>query len=453
MPYTHTTLGQLKTQVASRLGDTGNVYWSVPELQMHITEALRTWGLLTGYWIDRGLFTTTSGTAFYNINTLVNGAASPLLSSVATDRELVIAAQYNLLEPATAGGTWTGSEQFTLEDVAKAIFRRRDQLLAETACTLSITNNLAATSPYFDAPTTTIDIRRLSFKGTTSGTYYEITPEGIERQRAYANDFLLQQGTPATYSIDSHSPLSLRIAPLLPEPGVFNMISVETGGTIDPANGVNVLGIPDNMVWILKWGMLADLLGRDGPGRDMPRAYFCERRYQLGVILAKTMPTVLAAELNGLPIKPTTLSEIDAYFGASWETTPAAPQVIGTSRNIVAIAPRPDGIYSVNLDVVRKAVVPSADGDYIQVGKEEMNAITDYVVHLAAFKMGGMEFQSTYRMADNFFDAALRYNERIAAHSPAIRDVVKQSVEDFFRRPYLRDGGTGTLLEPVERVQ
>ena len=70
---------------------------------------------------------------------------------------------------------------------------------------------------------------------------------------------------------------------------------------------------------------------------------------------------------------------------------------------------------SITVDVVRNAPVPIADGDFVQLGREELDAVLDYAAHLACFKMGGAEFQATMRGLANFRRLALVRNERLAA--------------------------------------
>lgn len=431
MPYTHTTFGQMKTSLKARLGDTSGIYWVDTEVGLYIVEALRMWGLMTGYWRDTGLFSTAVSTPFYDISTLENGISEDLLSYTVTDTQLSTIIQYHLLEPAT-GSTWTGSEQFTLADVTDALTRRRDAFLVETGArqTLS-TQVLAAGSATVDLSQTVMQARRLDWTGV-SGTSWPLVQEDISSQRNYSDSYLLTPGIPQTYSSGSEAPLQYVLAPPSHEPGTIRVIGTASGAALTAA-GV-VVGIPDDMCWVIKWGALADMLGREGPGQDLTRSYYCERRYRLGVELAKINELVVNAQINGVSLSTEAIDRLDQY-SPNWATSTGTPTFVAGYRNYIALAPCPDGVYSVLLDVVRKAVVPTIDGDFVQISADYLNPILDYAEHLAAFKCGGTEFRHTYRAADNFFKAALGYNQRLAAANPAIVDLIKQSTQDDYTQP------------------
>lgn len=439
MSYTHTTFAQLKTALLNRLGDTGAVYWLsgvdgtiTDEIGRYILEALQTWGLATNYWRDTGTFTTTANVGFYNTDSLTNTSGTALLNSTITDQDLSANIQYHLLEPAT-GSTWTGSEQFTLADVTGALQRRRDQFLLETGATLSTsTQALGAGAQVVDLADTTLTIRRISWKGATSSADWALFPEDISSQRNYTPDYLITPDLPQTYSSLSMRPLRLQLAPPTNEPGTLNLLVTQSGVPLT-AGGV-ALGIPDDMAWVVKWGALADMLGRQGPGQDLTRSYFCERRWRLGVELAKIYGGVINAEINGFPLSPDAVANLDQY-DPNWLSSAGTPTIFATLRNYVALSPCPDGVYSVLLDVVRKANLPATDGAYVQIGREYLDIILDYAEHLATFKCGGYEFRHTFRGAENFFNMALQYNSALAAKNPTLRDLVRQSTVDDYVLP------------------
>src|SRR5262249_48162567 len=123
MPYTHTTFGQLKAQLANRLSDVSNIFWVNEELDILLREALRTYGLLSGFWRDRSTFNTDSSVIWYDIRT----TAASLLAPTVTDRDIIKSVQYALLEKTTTQATWTGTEQFTYADITNACQNRYNQ--------------------------------------------------------------------------------------------------------------------------------------------------------------------------------------------------------------------------------------------------------------------------------------------------------------------------------------
>jgi hypothetical protein len=63
--------------------------------------------------------------------------------------------------------------------------------------------------------------------------------------------------------------------------------------------------------------------------------------------------------------------------------------------------------------VVENAPVPVNDGDFVQVSKDDLEAILDYAQHMAALKMGGTEFISTIPLVQRFHKQALVYNHKL----------------------------------------
>src|SRR6516164_7527723 len=106
--YTYLTLGQARTELASRLEDPGYVFWTASELNDLIALAVRTWQALTGTYKQRATFDISpgngvGGSAFYDLANLpVNNPQLPpvtLLSFFVTDQQLISIMLAALLEP------------------------------------------------------------------------------------------------------------------------------------------------------------------------------------------------------------------------------------------------------------------------------------------------------------------------------------------------------------------
>jgi hypothetical protein len=445
--YTHTTLGDLRTALARRLGDSGLVYWTSAELDLYIKEALQTWGLLTGYWRDAGQIHTVVGQGLYDLSVLQNGSGTELLSRTTTNTTLTHTIQHHLIE--VPGGT---SEQFPLTAITTALTRRRDMLLAETSVRVDETQlaaPLIANSRHFDVPENVISVERAAWE-SDDGTLYPLVAEDISSQRSYGPYFLNTSGTPLTYSSSTVLPRRHIIAPPPNVTGNVKMLATLAGADL-AALGVS-LGIPDDMAWVVKWGAMADVLGAEGPGQDLPRSYFCERRYRMGVELCKVHPVVLNIQVNGVDMSLDGIHNIDRYL-PGWQNVTGVPRMVGTMKNYLAVAPTPDDVYSLLIDVVRKAPLPAGSGGQIELGKEYLNNILDYAEHLAAFKSGGEEFRHTYRAADAFFNGALSYNQRLAAMHPALVELIKQSTRDDQIVPLGRRAGHRLLEEAGQIVK
>src|SRR5271157_1308287 len=130
--YIWITYLQARQQLAARLADSANIFWTDDELKFYFCEALRTWNALTEQQNADFAFTATSAATWYDLSTLTG---SPRLRTL-TDAYLYTAMQYALLEPPTGAGTWTGTSQFSLADLQYALQRRRDEVIQISGCNL-----------------------------------------------------------------------------------------------------------------------------------------------------------------------------------------------------------------------------------------------------------------------------------------------------------------------------
>jgi hypothetical protein len=394
------------------LHDSGNVFWASAELDVWLDEALRTWGVAAHYWKDRAVFSTVSGTAFYDLTTVL---APALRAYTVTDTNLVRDIQYHLLEPAT-GTSWTGSEQFTFAEVSDALERRRNQFLVETGCDLDhFTVNVAGVPdgrvPLAD---NVIDIRRAAWFDADSSIYNVLWRDDEWGAASFNAEWAQEPDTPSVYSVSVTPPLTVQLVNPPLSSGQLDLVAVRSGATLDPANGV-ALGVPDDFAWAIKFGALADLLGKDGQAYDPGRSAYCEQRWQDGVALARITASVMRSQIGNRTMSTEALYEMDG-FDHKWQNSSGKPStVMMVGLNLVALADVPNGVYGMSMDVLRNAPIPSGDGDYLEVGREELTAIVHYAQHLASFKMGGEEFQATMPHYERFWRMAALRNGRLKA--------------------------------------
>src|ERR1035437_9916988 len=123
-PYNYVTQAQAVQQIANRLFDPTQTFWTAAELSMYLDESLRTFNALTGYWRDDFVFPSAPGVTWYD---LTDTAAMPntLRPYTIQDSDLYLLMQYHLLEPPTVVAAWTGSLQFYSDDFINAVQRRR----------------------------------------------------------------------------------------------------------------------------------------------------------------------------------------------------------------------------------------------------------------------------------------------------------------------------------------
>ena len=431
MAYTHTTFGTLKRALSLRLGDPSRQFWADSELRVLLIESLRTWSSLTKYHRARtGTLSTVSGTAFYDLEV----EFSSLLDYTVTDTQVQIDLLYHLLEDPTV--PYTGTDMFTQEDFTEALIRRRNQFLAETRIhlsTSSIAISWGSVSGRMSLTDTIVQIIRADYK-SAADVYSFLYREDEGLLNDYNPTWNSGTTTPYAYSIVASPPVEIQIAPVPAESGTLESLVVTTGATLDPVTGV-ILGIPDDMAWVVKWGVLSDLLAKEGPSQDLSRSVFCESRYRIGVEVALQHSILVNVQLAGSPITSDPLNDLDKAR-VNWQNTTGTPDTIATASNVIAVSPVPDGVYAITADVVRPAPIPATDTDNVQVGREHLDTLLDYAEHLASFKLGMSDITRSEPLVKRFYQAATTDNQRLLAQSRALRDLMGQSTDEFLLRPY-----------------
>jgi hypothetical protein len=409
--YTWITYVQARQALAARLAiiwqaDPSNNYWGDAELGNYIVEALRTWSALTQIWNADFVFSPTSQ-VWYNLSTL---ASSPRLRTL-TDTSLYTMMEYMLLEPPT-GGTWTGTSQFSISDLSGALQRRRDEMIQASGC------NVAQLSPMLATPNTrrtifvdsTLEPRRARFIPDSG------SPTTLLREDTYAFDgfesgYMQTTGTPRAWSVIAGPPLAMNVDIAPNMGGTYDVLSLQAGLPFNPP-AATLLGVPDDWAWLVKWGALSDLLGRDSEATDRQRADYCLKRYQDGLKIMKQSNWLLSATINGIPVDTPAVIDQDGFL-AEWQNNPAAwPAVVTAGMDF--LAPCPVGSASVSLICVGNAPVPVNNNDFVQVSRDVFDVILDYAQVLASFKMGGSEFAATKDLEKNFFMSAMATNKRLA---------------------------------------
>lgn len=417
MAYTYATLSQAISALAARLYDSGNQFWTVAELTSYITESLRTWNSLTSFWRAEMVFDLAEDVWWYDLTQQV-GTLRPY---TVTDGDLIAEIEHHLLEPSTAAYplTWTGSAQFSLDDILEAIQRRRDEALSTTGCTLTRSTVPATFVTRTALPDSTIDIRRIAWLPVPDQGYGAMSIQQSDDWAQEAFDYgytTAPQRQPSTYRQSTQPPLSFDVDAIPPVAGEYEVLTVNAGPALSTA-AATLLGVPDDWSWVIKWGALIDLLNRESNAKDEMRAAYCEQRYREGLGLMNQASALLAMRLNNIPIGVGSVSSSDD-FDPTWQAQlPGTPDTCHTAGiNLIAFGPQPDdGDYSATASVVQNAPVPVAQTDYIQCGKDDYDVILDYAQHLAAFKLGGAEFAATVPLYQRFIKRGALYNSKLAA--------------------------------------
>jgi len=399
------TLVKARAALAGRLADPNMTFWTSAELNLYLTEALRTWNALTEIWNVDVAFTPCS-MVWYDFGTLIG---SPRMRTV-TDAYLYTVMQYHLLEQSTGALPWGGTSQFTLADLQFALQRAQDEMIQMVDCNLaniSVSSSVNSRRTMFQD--NVLDAIRARFVPAV-GLANTMTREDTLAFNSFEPDAMQTPSTPQAWSLITDPPLGMDVDTAPNVPGSYDVIALQSGPTFAPPNQT-VLGVPDDWSWVAKWGALADLLGRESEATDRQRADYCLKRYQTGLQIMRQSNWIVQGQINGVPCDTPSLREMDG-FAPEWQDDPNAwPGVV--TAGIDFAAPCPVASPSVLMTVVANAPVPVNDTDYVQVSRDAFDVILDYAQVLAAFKMGGEDFASTKDLEQNFFKYAAQTNKRL----------------------------------------
>src|ERR1017187_3010865 len=163
-------LGEAISEVSTRLGDPGMMFWSHDELYAYLCESLRVLNALTGFWKEEFTFNLTP--PFTQNWFADNGTGTPRAQTL-TDTDVYDLIEYHLIEPAT-GATWTGTNQFSISDLWQSCSRRRNEMLQLAACNMAeLSLNCIPNTNTVPVPDSALDVRRVRWVtiDTTQGGF------------------------------------------------------------------------------------------------------------------------------------------------------------------------------------------------------------------------------------------------------------------------------------------
>jgi hypothetical protein len=406
LAYAQTTLDDLTNTIAQLMGDPSFVYWKQDEIYRSVSEALLFWGAMSSYWRDLGNFTTSTGVGFYD----VSAQLPTLRTRNYTLGQLTTEIQYHLLEnPAGISGT-NATIQFSISEITAALTRNRNKLLLDSQVPFTYANGLN-TPPTPDGQCaldqTVALIERAAWLDGTSGKSYMLHRIDPWEADGLFPAWQTNPGNPVAYSTIETVPLGFQFVPPPASAGTLNLLYCATN-TMAVADGTS-FAYPDEYVHAIKYFSLYEALSTYDPGFDANRARYCLERYKQIVELSQQQHSVVRVLISGVQIPLDRLYNLDT-LRPGWEDTSGQPDAAACAFDELALANVPNGAYSVTVDVIRSAPLPTLGTDFIQVGKEELPYIIDYCRHVLSFKQGGQEFIATMPLYDNFVRGATQRN-------------------------------------------
>lgn len=221
-----------------------------------------------------------------NILSYTNASGGPAQTVVIVDRDILIEIQLATVEDPVDGGKSFTSGLWTVSEVIDYMNQRQAEFLKLTAILLDrLRLRTIPQVQRHELPLNWIATQRVVF----------VSPDGRRRVLHRADPFELDHGRddwqhtsdprPKVYA-DGDTPLGImETAPQHSDNGTLELLYVSMGELL--SNTGIPFKVPIDFVPTIKWGVLADMLGKVGRAHDQKRAEYCEQRFQEGVEAAK----------------------------------------------------------------------------------------------------------------------------------------------------------------------
>lgn len=407
MPYSQINQQDLVAIIAAALGDSTNVFWSPEEIGSFINEGMYLWGAFTAYWRARGSFQTRANQPFYDLSDSSSTSVqlANLRPRTITLNQMVTEIQWMLMESPTglAGTDQTG--QFGFSNILQSIAYARNQFSLDTRLPYTFGLFPISSPPdgRFDLDQSISLISRAAWLDA-DGVYTPLTREDTYSAQASNYIWTLEPGVPTAYSVADTQPVQMQLIPAPSDSGQVQLVYVATE-TLDMANPLTTFNVPNEICMAIKYYALYLLLSADTVGNDPFRAQYCMERYKSIVEVAKKMNSAMLVQVGGVPAQLDTLASLDKS-DLYWQTNTGKPSIAACVYDLLALSRVPDSVYGVSCDVVQAAPIPTSALAYIQMGKEEVEYLINYVKHILSFKLAGQELRDAMPMFDTFMAGA-----------------------------------------------
>jgi len=209
-----------------------------------------------------------------------------------TDQTLLSDLQTMVIEPRDNGATWP-SGLWTAAEVLGYLNQRQNRFLKESAIVVARANVLFATTVAVGAlPTDWIATIRVTWRDDLTGAYSVMYPGSKQTADWGYAAWGQATGQPLLWSDSDDPPPVLRV---LPAPLLAGRAELVYVATALPCTGAGInLTVPDAFTPYLRYGVLADMYGKQGRAFDASRAGYAEGRFAEGVELARRLVNALA---------------------------------------------------------------------------------------------------------------------------------------------------------------
>lgn len=205
-----------------------------------------------------------------------------------TDQDVYSHVQMALIEPPNGGQSWP-SGLWSREEVQAISNQRQDRFLFETLLLVHFSNTISIPTGTTRFPLPADWLRTVSIVWQINGNNASIRElpraDTFETDHAIPTWEAVQADHALVYDEFETPNLQAQIAPVLNLNGQVTVAYVPTGPKLDGTG--KILLLPNELEHAIRYGILADLLSKDGRGHDPARAQYCEDRFDLAIELTR----------------------------------------------------------------------------------------------------------------------------------------------------------------------
>lgn len=203
-----------------------------------------------------------------------------------TDQQLLADVQRLMIEPVIDGGLSWLSGLWTLDEVLGYANQRQQRFLADTCLVGGWLQQTALAQEQQTVSEDTIFIKHAVFEDE-DGACTPLLP--LSRYSADLAVPTWQAGgtQPLGFLFEQTGTRELSIVPPPAAAGLLHLFAILLAETLD-RSGI-LLTVPDEWVPTVRFGIMADMFGKQGRAYDEARAQYCETRWQEGVDSARAV--------------------------------------------------------------------------------------------------------------------------------------------------------------------
>lgn len=410
-------LSQFKTSLAANLGDSNMIYWTSPNLDLIIKEALLTFGAISSYWKSKILIETKNNQQLYNLLDVadIKSGATNIQSSL-TYQDII-----NWIDTDLIGYI----DLLDVDEIIIQITKAINLFQTETKLVLAIDRFNIEVGQFISIDNTVLDIIA-AYYIDSSGKYYALQRADENSISLVSFDSTQNPAKPRYYSINN---LSLEVVDLFPRPienGFLELIYVvgkDNNQTLESS-----CLLPNNLVPYLKYKILKDIFDIDTVN-DPYRSSYCSQRWREGLLIGNNYAAIVNTKLNGINKIQSSILDFDklryGWRNAIEEAT-KKPTTIGIGGyNILAIDKMPVlNPYSIMLECVSNAPINEIE---IDIRPDYIPVLNDYCLHLAAIKDGIVSIQKTQNNLERFIKDSAYHNEYLRNRRIGYLDLLGKS--------------------------